>query len=173
MWIIHFLKCKQTSSYTEVTKLPSYAGYYITTWKCTLSSHKYNFKINVLHFLPQLTPYCQIKLYLMTSIIYFPQRWEKLCFHLRAHRTKKNILMHNDTETAEISMTEAPHQWTKLRTAAFWVTMQPGAVISYWYIRTTCRPHLRFSWPSTSVRNCHYSLRNNPEQPALFWTMLH
>jgi hypothetical protein len=83
----------------------------------------------------------------MTSIIYFPQRLEELCFHLWTRRTKKKKkpLMHNDTQTAKISMTEAHHQRTKLMTAAFWVIMQPVVVISYQHFRTTCQSHLRIS----------------------------
>jgi len=87
----------------------------------------------------------------MTSIIYFPQRLDELYFYLWAHRTKKNKLMHNDTQTAKISMTEAPHQRTKLRTAAFWVIMQPVVVISYRHFRTTCRSPLHISRPPTLV----------------------
>ena len=40
-----------------------------------------------------------------------------------------------------------------LRTALFWVITQRVVVI----------PYRRFN-PETSVKNCHYSLRNNPEE---------
>ena len=47
---------------------------------------------------------------------------------------------------------------TRLRTALFWIITQRVVVISYrrWGIGCT----------ETSVRNHHYSLRNNPEEPS-------
>ena len=62
-----------------------------------------------------------------------------------------------------------------LRTALFWVTTQPVVVISYRRFGTICRTYpqglisrtLRMGpidCPETTVRNYHYSLRNNPEE---------
>ena len=52
------------------------------------------------------------------------------------------------------------------RTACFWVVTQLIVVIPYRRFGTTCRvPSSRVkNPPETSVRNYHYSLRNNPEE---------
>ena len=59
----------------------------------------------------------------------------------------------------------------KQSTALFWVVTQRVVVISYRHFGTTYRSHLLGFWlpkmgpigcPKTSVRNYHYSLRNNP-----------
>jgi hypothetical protein len=68
-----------------------------------------------------------------------------------------------------------------LWTVDFWVITQRVVAISYWRFGTTYRSHpqgsriqrIKNSWtlrmgpigcPETSVRNCNYSLRNNPEE---------
>jgi hypothetical protein len=60
-----------------------------------------------------------------------------------------------------------------MRPALFWVVMQRVAAISYWGFRRICQE----SWPvkmeltsspEISVRNYHYSLRNNPEERSSY-----
>jgi len=48
-----------------------------------------------------------------------------------------------------------------MKTAFFWGIVQRVVVIPYRRFGTTCRSHIR---SETSVRNCHYSLRNTPER---------
>jgi hypothetical protein len=56
-----------------------------------------------------------------------------------------------------------------LRTALFWVITQRVVAISHQRFGTTYRSHVHLSMgprgcPETPARNCHYSLRNYPEE---------
>ena len=63
----------------------------------------------------------------------------------------------------------------QMRSALFWVVTRRVVIISYRRFGTAYRSHLQgwrilfvkmvpICYPETSVRNCHYSLRNNPEK---------
>jgi hypothetical protein len=64
--------------------------------------------------------------------------------------------------------------WHFRRIEFFWLIMQPVVVISYRRFGTTYRSYSPGSrnlermgpigYPETSVRNCHYWLRNKPEK---------
>jgi len=47
----------------------------------------------------------------------------------------------------------------KMRTVPFWVVKQSVVVISYRGVLMG-----QIGYPETSVRDCHHSLRNNPEE---------
>jgi len=56
-----------------------------------------------------------------------------------------------------------------VRTALFWVLTQPVVAISYRRFGTAYRSYLQES--ETSVRNCHYSLRNKNNAVILYFAM--